>query len=227
MMRSHPDIFFKEVSAIVAKTPAIIPEHRTAFKQGFSFSNRSFEDQLIIWNDIWKASASFWIRLHAYLFLERYIGKKELHNIIWKTSVSWQQEVDDWGLCDALAKLNTKVLETHPTEVYQQLAKWNKDKNLWKRRQSVVSLLYFSRTKKIFLPFAEIAALVQSLLTDKEYYVQKGIGWALREMYSVYPKETLPFLREHIKEISAIAFTISIEKMGKEKDVLKATRKRK
>ena len=28
-------------------------------------------------------------------------------------------------------------------------------------------------------------------MSDKEYYVQKGVGWALREMHSVYPKETM------------------------------------
>ena len=135
--------------------------------------------------------------------------------------------MNDWGYCDALAKINTKVLETYPTEVYRQLATWNKDKNLWKRRQSVVSLLYFSRTKKDYLPFSKIAALVEPLLSDKEYYVQKGVGWALREMHTVYPKETMPFIQKHIKSISAIAFTIAIEKMSvAEKEKIKGLRKR-
>jgi 3-methyladenine DNA glycosylase AlkD len=64
------------------------------------------------------------------------------------------------------------------------------------------------------------------LLKDKEYYVQKEVGWTLREMHTVYPALTLPFLHKHIKNISAIAFTIVIEKMDeKTKKTLKTLRK--
>jgi len=220
--------YHDEVLARINTIPAIIPEHRKAFKQGFSFSKDSFQKQLPIWNAIWKNNRSFWVRIHAFFFLEQYVTKKELLPAIWQTSVSWQDEVDDWALCDSLAKLNTKALEALPVDVYSQLYRWNKDKNLWKRRQSVVSLLYFSRTKKVYLPFEKISALVEPLLADKEYYVQKSVGWALREMHTVYPAEMLPFLQRHIKEISAIAFTIAIEKMsGTGKDKLKQLRKKK
>lgn len=221
-MKKHLD----EVLKTINQLPGPIPAHRAAFKKGFSFSAKSFEEQLSIWDFIWKHAAGFRPRVHAFFFLERFVTKKELLAAIWKASVSWQEDVDDWGLCDALAKLNTKALEAHPGEVYSQLAAWNKSENLWKRRQSVVSLLYFSRTKKIFLPFSKIAALVSPILTDREYYVQKGVGWALREMFTVYPKETMPFLERHIKSISGIAFTIAIEKMDDaQKNFLKGRRK--
>jgi len=216
-----------EVIARIDKTSPEIPAHRKAFKQGYSFSKEPFDKQLAIWDYIWKHSGSFRQQIHAYFFLEQYVNKKELHDRLWKTSASWQEEIDDWGLCDALAKINSKVLVSYPTDVYKQLAIWNKDKNLWKRRQSVVSLLYYSRTKKEYLSFSKIAALVELLLTDKEYYVQKGVGWAMREMHTVYPKETIPFLQKHIKSISAIAFTIAIEKMSDaEKNKLKTLRKK-
>ena len=63
-------------------------------------------------------------------------------------------------------------------------------------------------------------------MSDKEYYVQKGVGWTLREMNTVYPKETFPCLVKHIKAISSIAFTIAIEKMStQQKAQLKTLRK--
>ena len=217
----------QEIIAAINATPAVVPAQRALHKRGFSFSGEPFDVQLAIWDQTWQQAQYFWVRLHAYFFLEKHIGKKELHGIIWATSVRWQEDVADWALCDSLAKLNTKILETNQVPVYARLKKWNKDKDLWKRRQSVVSLLYFSRTKKTYLPFEQIAALVEPLLKDREYYVQKGVGWALREMHTVYPKETLPFLRKHVKDISAIAFTIAIEKMGEEKDALKVMRKTK
>jgi 3-methyladenine DNA glycosylase AlkD len=100
-----------------------------------------------------------------------------------------------------------------PEEVYAQLLQWNSDPNLWKRRQSVVSLLYYSRTKKQFPTFQQIEALIEPLLNDKEYYVQKGVGWAMREWHTVYPAKMLMWFKKHIKAVSSIAFTIAIEKM--------------
>jgi 3-methyladenine DNA glycosylase AlkD len=132
---------------------------------------------------------------------------------MWPVIVRWQEQVDDWGLCDALAKIYTKILVVAPHEVYARLKEWNRDENLWKRRQSVVSLLYYSRTKKMYPAFNDIEQLITPLLTDKEYYVQKGVGWSLRELHTVYPEQTLTWLKAHIKLLSSIAFTIAIEKM--------------
>src|SRR5262249_8699070 len=131
-----------------------------------------------------------------------------------------------WPLCDALAKIYTKVLVVLPDEVYAQLTKWNADKNLWKRRQSVVSLLYYSRTKKRHLSFEKIIKLITPLLTDREYYVQKGVGWALRELHTVYPERALSYLKKNVRSISSIAFTIAIEKLNvHDKNELKVIRK--
>jgi 3-methyladenine DNA glycosylase AlkD len=216
-----------EILTRIGSIPTDIPAHRAAFREGYTFSKQPFETQLETWDHTWKHSGNMRAMIHAFFFLEQYIKKKELHKIIWATSAAWQEQVDHWGLCDSLSKINTKVLETYPAEVYNTLAQWNKSDNLWKRRQSVVSLLYYSRTKKEYLPFEQIAALVTPLLTDKEYYVQKGVGWTLREMHNVYPGETYAYLEKDIKNISAIAFTIAIEKMNEEeKGKLKGMRKR-
>jgi 3-methyladenine DNA glycosylase AlkD len=92
-----------------------------------------------------------------------------------------------------------------PGEVYDQLKIWNKESNLWTRRQSVVSLLYFSRTKKKHLPFAKVIPLIIPLLDDKEHYVQKGVGWTLCELHTVHPDKSLAFLQKNFK-INSICF---------------------
>ena len=123
-------------------------------------------------------------------------------------------------------KIYTKILEIMPEKVLKQLRQWNKSTNLWDRRQSLVSLLYFSRTKKIILPFDTIIYLVNELVNDSEYYVQKAVGWTLKELYNVYPAATLQYLENKIGNISPIAFTIAIEKLDKnEKERLKIMRK--
>jgi 3-methyladenine DNA glycosylase AlkD len=204
-----------------------VPTHRRASKHSYSFSNAPFEQQLAIWDQAWRNSDDFWVRVHAFFFLERNMNKLGALQAMWPIIVKWQEQVDDWPLCDALAKIYTKTLVVAPALVYAQLKKWNQDQDPWKRRQSVVSLLYYSRTKKAHPPFGKIEKLVTALLLDKEYYVQKGVGWTLREMYTVYPKETFSYFVKHIKSISSIAFTIAIEKISAQlKGQLKSLRKK-
>jgi len=213
MKRNTNQTHLQEIRTHIAAIRGDVPTHRRESKRGYSFSTLPFTAQLAIWDQLWCTEDSFWPRLHAYFFLERYIKNEAQLKEMWPVIVQWQDQVDDWGLCDALAKIYTKILVVLPQEVYEQLKKWNTDENLWKRRQSVVSLLYYSRTKKLHPAFNQVRELVAPLLPDKEYYVQKGVGWALRELHTVYPAETLAWLKQDIKLLSSIAFTIAIEKM--------------
>jgi 3-methyladenine DNA glycosylase AlkD len=209
----HYDAELLEVLAHIHALNGPVPLHRTESKRVYSFSQWPFMEQLAVWDTLWRTEVGFWIRVHAFFFLERHMKKEPQLREMWPVIVQWQNHVDDWGLCDSLSKIYTRILEIMPHVVYSQLQQWNTDENLWKRRQSVVSLLYYSRTKKIHLPFDKIECLITPLLTDKEYYVQKGVGWALRELHNIYPEKTVDYLKGHIKSISAIAFSPAIEKM--------------
>lgn len=213
MKKTNYQIQVQEVRAHIGAVRGNVPTHRLESKHAYSFSGLPFIIQLAIWDELWHTEDNFWIRLHAFFFLEQHIKKETELREMWPIIMHWQDQVDDWGLCDALAKIYTKILVIAPKEVYEHLKKWNTEKDLWKRRQSVVSLLYYSRTKKQYPTFNQIVQLITPLLPDKEYYVQKGVGWALRELYTVYPNEALPWLKEHIRSVSSIAFTIAIEKM--------------
>jgi 3-methyladenine DNA glycosylase AlkD len=226
-MATHHDHCLQEVSQYLAAIPANVPAHRKAFRAPYSFTEGSFTEQLRVWDHIWNHTDNFWVRVHATFFLEQHMKKREHLAEMWPVIVKWQDSVDDWGLCDALAKIYTKVLVVLPGEVYRVLQEWNTDDDPWKRRQSVVSILYYSRTKKVYLSFPRIEALITALLKDQEYYVQKGVGWALRELRNVYPEKAYTYLKKHIRDISPIAFTIAIEKMSAtKKETLRALRKR-
>jgi 3-methyladenine DNA glycosylase AlkD len=101
-----------------------------------------------------------------------------------------QDMVDNWALSDSLSKIYSKIFEIDSELIYPVLSDWNKSENPWKRRQSIVSLLYYSSTRKNVLPFIKYIRLIKRLLTDDDYYVQKGVGWTLRELGNVYSEET-------------------------------------
>lgn len=218
--------YLVEVQSKVSVTPKNVVAQRKLSKHNYSFSDQPFSDQLIVWDYIWNNASDEWTRIQAFFYLESYLKNKNLLADSWEIIKNWQKRVCNWGDCDALSKIYTKILEIIPDKVLKQLGQWNKSANLWDRRQSLVSLLYFSRTKKVFLDFDTIIQFIDRLLDDKEYFVQKAVGWSLKESYNVYPKETLRYLNKNSIRISATAFSAATEKLKKEdKERLKRLRK--
>ncbi|MBS4015081.1 MAG: DNA alkylation repair protein [Candidatus Latescibacteria bacterium] len=215
-----------EVDKVITQSVKNIPSLRRFAKHKYSFSNQPFREQIFIWDYIWKNADNWWTKIQAYYYCEQYTHKETELLSSWKIIKTWQDYVTGWGECDALAKLYTKILEVLPKSVLLTLQRWNKSSNQWKRRQSVVSLLYFQRTKKKFLPFNKIIPLIGNLLDDKDYYVQKGVGWTLKELYQVYPKPTYEYIKKNIKKIKPEAYSHTVEKLTlKEKQELKHLRK--
>lgn len=197
-------------------------------KIGFNFFENDPEFTFKKMDAIYRLSKSFEGKNLAFIFLD-YNYKRIPISTQLQLLPKWVKHVDNWAHSDNLSKFLTRLLEhkiTHK-ELLVILKKWNLSTNLWERRQSLVSLYYYSRTKKEYINYKVSENLISNLLSDKEYFVQKAVGWALRESYNVYPKETFIFIENNIKSISAIAFTTCIEKMNdKQKVILKTKRKK-
>ena len=87
---------------------------------------------------------------------------------------------------------------------------------------------YYSKTRKAFLPFEQSSVLILNLLNDKEYYVQKGIGWALRESSNVYYDYTYDFILQHLHQLKPAAYSAAIEKLTpNHKEQIRLLRKKK
>lgn len=197
-------------------------------KQGFTFYSEEKEKTFLIFNGIYKQSSIFEVKNQAFIFLDKYHKHIPLKTQL-KTLPTWVKHVDNWAHSDSLSKYLTRLVEDDSTkiEMLSIIKKWNRSKNLWERRQSLIALYYYARTKKQHIDFELTQELVLPLLNDKEYFVQKAVGWTLRESYNVHPKQTFTFIEEHIKNISPTAFTTCLEKMTeKQKQVLKLKRKK-
>lgn len=199
-----------------------------AHKKGFSFYSEQKEDTFLILNNIYQQSTIFEAKNIAFIFLDKnhkHISLQKQLNILPK----WVKHVDNWAHSDGLSKYLSKLVEDDRTHEHMLsiIKKWNTSKNLWERRQSLISLFYYARTKSKHVSFELTQELVSPLLNDKEYYVQKAVGWTLRESYNVYPKQTYRYIEQNIKHISPTAFTTCLEKMTEqEKKALKENRKK-
>lgn len=198
------------------------------FKTGFSFYEDNMETTFTKMDVIYRHSNSFEGKNLAFIFLDKNYKHISISSQL-QLLPNWVKQVDNWAHSDNLSKFLTRLLEhkiTHK-ELLSILKNWNSSPNIWERRQSLVSLYYYSRTKKEYIDYKTSETLISNLLKDKEYYVQKAVGWALRESYNVYPKETFIFIENNIKNISSTAFTTCIEKMNQnQKSILKLKRKK-
>lgn len=202
-----------------------VPHLREVFKSGFSFSHHEQKQVAEAWNYVWKNSDCYEVMSLALAWYYQPKQKPFLKSA-WPELKTWSVRIDNWAHADTLCGIYSRILEEDPKTVYPVLLEWNNSKNPWLRRMSLVSLIFYSSAREKYLPAQKILKLVQNRLTDEDYYVQKGVGWTLREAHNVYPKETMAFIEKHIRQLSAIAFSAATEKVSvKQKTFLKKLRK--
>lgn len=199
---------------------------RDRFRKGYRFSRLPLSEQYPLWKYIWQHSRQFDALSQALYFLEIYAAQCD-RDWLRKELIQWLEQIDNWAHSDMLTHHFAALHETSPSTMYPVLQTWNRDPNPWKRRQSVLSLLDYARFRKKYPAFGRIVQLITPLLHDPDIYVQKGIGWSLRECHLVYPEKTLEYITNKHAQLSSIAFTSATEKYKqKEKEKLKALRKR-
>ncbi len=217
--------YFTEVSSRLAGCPGLkpgnhynsptptlglsVPQARQVLKEGYSFFSLPRLEILEIWDYIWQHGRYFEEMSQPIYYYE----KKSLSNEEFATISTWIDRCDNWAHSDGLSSIHAKTLEEKPDMVLPVLEAWNSNKNPWKRRQSVVSLLYYARARKKILPFPALIKMVEALLRDPDYYVQKGVGWTIREIFNAYPEQAVEFITRRNLEIAPAAWQATSEKL--------------
>lgn len=83
-----------------------------------------------------------------------------------------------WDTVDALASnVVGPYLKEHPRQVSKTVDRWINDENLWLRRTSLLYQLKYKEstdTERLF-------EFIRKTASEKEFFIAKAIGWALRE----------------------------------------------
>jgi 3-methyladenine DNA glycosylase AlkD len=161
--------------------------------------------------NLWFKSNIFEAKTLALIWLEKKPTEFVLKNI--KKILTWAGEIDNWALSDGYCATLARAFEADQKALLPTYKKWNKHKNPWLRRISMVGLFYYARARKVHPTFELTVALVQPHLAANEYYVQKAIGWTLREAYNVYTRQTTAFIVENLSKIDSRAWYAASEKM--------------
>ncbi len=200
------------------------PSVQAIFKKGFTFSNEPMGAQMELYTRLWKQSNCYEIMYLSLMYLTVF-SKKNKGLIAQETAIIFLPKIDNWAHSDFLSSIIGRNMMYDETAIYNDLKTLNKSTNLWERHTSLVPLVYHLKNKKYTLNETDFIQLINPLINDKEYFVQKAIGWLLREFGLRFPNELLQFLYKNAPQISSVAFASATEKISiHDKEQLKKIR---
>lgn len=203
-----------------------VPALRQRVREGFSFYHQDPKTVLAIWDELWMNSEWGDVLFAA---AEHYkpILRKRVEPAYWPVMKHWVKRVENWCHSDVLSGLYSRLLEAHPAHVMPELRCWNAHPALWPRRVSLVSLIHYTGKNAVFLGPDVVLPMIDNCVHDDRYYMQKAVGWVLREMWRVYPDEIQAYVEATMDRMPSGAFSRAIERRDRrERDELRALRRR-
>jgi len=116
---------------------------------------------------------------------------------VWDLIASWVPDFDCWAIADHAAMAGQKRLVADPSRL-DQVEEWTKSDQMWARRAALVFTLAW--TKQNHPKPDEIAARERILewaagyVDDPEWFIQKAVGWWLRDLSKHDPQRVCDFL---------------------------------
>lgn len=144
--------------------------------------------------DLTKTVKSLWSKperecqLFAQELTEKYVKQFEENDIElleWMVlNKSW------WDTVDFIAThLMGAYFKVYPSQIKKYVNKWLASKNIWLQRSAILFQLKYKNKLDTVL----LAAVINSLLGSKEFFINKAIGWILREYSRIDPQWVTDF----------------------------------
>ncbi len=121
------------------------------------------------------------------------------HKTLWKKSsiklIEWCITQESWWeSVDNIASLWTgPYFKTFPEQIIPVTGRWNKSKNLWLQRSS----LMFQKAYKKETNTTLLSRYILCLADEGDFFIRKAIGWILREYGKTNPQWVKDFVRKN------------------------------
>ena len=110
------------------------------------------------------------------------------------TTKSW------WDTVDGLDELLGYLALQNP-EVEKLLLEWSQDENIWVRRVAINhQLLRKNQTNTLLLE-----QILRNNLNDTEFFINKAIGWSLRDYSKTNPEWVRKFIKTHKEQMAPLS----------------------
>jgi 3-methyladenine DNA glycosylase AlkD len=113
-----------------------------------------------------------------------------------------------WDHVDDLAHRIGELHDADPDRTADLVRQWARDDFLWIRRLAILSQL--GRKDRVDLDL--LAEVIEPNLADREFFIRKAIGWALREASYVDPAWVRRYVAAH--ELSPLSRREALKRIG-------------
>jgi 3-methyladenine DNA glycosylase AlkD len=181
---------------------------RQYMRNKYQFIGIKKPEQALVFKDIYKkfGKAEDWYEVSSELFA---MPEREFQYVamayLLKAKNSWDSRVpllvhrwvDDNSWWDVVDVLGPKVLglyfQRFPQERSEWISIWMKSPNFWHQRLCILFQLDYKKNTDV----THLSTIILSLNTSKEFFIQKAIGWSLRQYARTDPEWVLDFVDNH------------------------------
>jgi len=119
---------------------------------------------------------------------------------LWRFVRARMADLDGWAVADNLANVGSRCLLADPRRL-DFVESWVESRHLWTRRAALVFTLPWTKAGDPERMLGWAAALAG----DPEWFIQKAIGWWLRELSKRDKRRVRRFLDEHGAALKGVA----------------------
>ena len=134
------------------------------------------------------------------------------------------REARTWALVDSLAAdLMGGLVERYPA-LAGVLDRWAADEDFWIRRSALLALV--GPLRRGAGDFGRFSRYADQMLTEKEFFIRKAIGWVLRETAKKRPALVADWLAPRIRQVSGVTLREALKPLPPDvRAALDATRR--
>jgi 3-methyladenine DNA glycosylase AlkD len=125
----------------------------------------------------------------------------EPNDRVWAFVTERLADLDGWAVADNLAMAGSRCLVAEPGRL-DAVEAWIESSHLWTRRAALVFTLPWTKEKR---DPERMLGWAARLAEDRQWFIQKAVGWWLRELSKRDPKRVRRFLKEHGPKLTGVA----------------------
>ncbi|MDO9091262.1 MAG: DNA alkylation repair protein [Rubrivivax sp.] len=110
------------------------------------------------------------------------------------------------------------LLQRHPTEMKAALRNWARSDSPWLRRAAMLSQRSLKTGFDAVLLYDCILPSLGDSALAKEFFIRKGMGWALRERSYAAPEEVQAFCAEYKAQLSPLTVREALKAIRRRSD---------
>ena len=173
------------------------PERKNIYKDFIKSEKKSKKIDWDLLDKCYKdGHREFQYLVYDYLLaMKKYLVYEDTEKICkYIVTKSWWDTTD--FLCEVIGDIGLR-----DTRVGELMLEWSKNENIWIKRSAILhQLAYKDKTDTGLLE-----QIISNCLGSDEFFINKAIGWALREYSKTSPEWVESYINQHKNELSSLS----------------------